>query len=202
MGTRFAAFEACTSPSLGLRLGRHRRVVGAGNLQPLTFADVHRINGSSRAQGATRGIQQTVHNSHNLTEQVGRWNNRSSPVPRLGRFLDGCAALDRDVELLLRDGWNTSVSPSCHHRGVLPSGARTRHQPARTYGAGHHGTALALVRLHFETTVRAAWVQIGATEDWLNKFTEPVPAGSMKEPSLGPPIPSMLDAIEARAHGT
>ncbi len=66
-------------------------------------------------------------------------------------------------------------------------------------GAGHHGTALALVRLHFETTVRAAWVQIGATEDWLNKFTEPVPAGSMKEPNLGPPIPSMLDAIEAIA---
>lgn len=33
----------------------------------------------------------------------------------------------------------------------------------------------------------------------LSKFTESVPAGSFQEPSLGPPIPSMLDAIEAHA---
>lgn len=118
---------------------------------------------------------------------------------RLGGFLDGCAALDRDVELLLRDGWNTASARHVITMGFCKAALEHAISQRVLMGAGHHGTALALVRLHFETTVRAAWVQIGATEDWLNKFTEPVPVGSLKEPSLGPPIPSMLDAIEARA---
>lgn len=117
----------------------------------------------------------------------------------LGRFLDGCAALDRDVELLLRDGWNISSARHVVTMGFCRAALEHAISQRVLVGAGHHGTALALVRLHFETTVRAAWVQIGATEDWLNKFTEPVPDGSLKEPSLGPPIPSMLDAIEASA---
>lgn len=118
---------------------------------------------------------------------------------RLGRFLDGCAALDRDVELLLGAAWNTSSTRNIITMGFCRAALEHAISQRVLLGAGHHGTALALVRLHFEATVRAAWVQIGAKEDWLDKFTEPVPDGCLKEPSLGPPIPSMLDAIESIA---
>ena len=117
----------------------------------------------------------------------------------LGQFLDGCAALDKDVEQLLVAGWNTSSSRHAITMGFCRAALEHAVSQRVLVGAGHHGTALALMRLHFETTVRAAWVQIGATEDWVKNFTEPVPIGSLKEPTMGPPIPSMLDAIEARA---
>lgn len=117
----------------------------------------------------------------------------------LGQFLDGCAALDKDVEKLLAAGWNTSSSRHAITMGFCRAALEHAVSQRVLMGAGHHGTALALMRLHFETTVRAAWVQIGAAEDWVKNFTEPVPIGSLKEPTLGPPIPSMLDAIEARA---
>ena len=35
--------------------------------------------------------------------------------------------------------------------------------------------------------------------DWLEAFATPVPPGILKEPTLGPPLPSMLDAIEPSA---
>lgn len=118
---------------------------------------------------------------------------------RLGRFLDGCAALDRDVELLLRGGWNTSSARHVITDGVLPSGARTRHQPARTCrgrpprdGPSPGATAL---RDNCPRCVGADW----ATEDWLNKFTEPVPAGSMKEPNWSSHTLDVGCAIEAIA---
>lgn len=117
----------------------------------------------------------------------------------LGQFLDGCAALDKDVEKLLAAGWNTSSSRHAITMGFCRAALEHAVSQRVLMGAGHHGTALALMRLHFETTVRAAWVQIGAAEDWVKNFTEPVPIDSLKEPTLGPPIPSMLDAIEARA---
>jgi hypothetical protein len=65
-------------------------------------------------------------------------------------------------------------------------------------GIGNNGTALALVRLHFETVVRAIWVQQGAKDDWLEQFTSPIALGDLSEPQIGPPIPSMLDTIEVK----
>jgi hypothetical protein len=51
-----------------------------------------------------------------------------------------------------------------------------------------------------------------AKEDWLDKFSAPVPDGELSEPQMGPPIPAMIDAIGAvagpaatelqRLHGT
>ncbi|MDP3812173.1 MAG: hypothetical protein Q8Q78_14310 [Hydrogenophaga sp.] len=117
----------------------------------------------------------------------------------LGQFLDGCGALDADVDRLLRDGWNTSSSRQVITMGFCRAAFEHAVSQRVLIGAGHHGTALALVRLHFETTVRAAWTLFGASEDWLAKFVEPVPDGSYREPNLGPPIPSMLDAIEVHA---
>ena len=125
--------------------------------------------------------------------------NELADFARLGKFLDGCAALDRDVEQLLRQGWTTSsprqVITMAYCKAALEHAVSQR----TLVGLGHHGTALALIRLHYETTIRAAWVQLGASDDWLQAFSNPVPAGSFKEPTMGPPIPSMLDAIEAVA---
>lgn len=120
----------------------------------------------------------------------------------LGQFLDGCAALDADVDCLLRDGWNTSSSRQVITLGFCRAALEHAVSQRVLIGAGHHGTALALVRLHFETTVRAAWTLLGASDDWLAKFVEPVPDGSFRESNLGPPIPSMLDAIEVHAPDT
>lgn len=118
---------------------------------------------------------------------------------RLGQFLDGCAALDRDVEQLLREGWTTSSPRQVIAMAFCKAALEHAVSQRVLIGQGHHGTALALIRLHYETTIRAAWVQLGAKDDWIKAFTEPVPAGSLKEPTLGPPIPAMLDAVEANA---
>lgn len=118
---------------------------------------------------------------------------------QLGQFLDRCASLDADVEELLRNGWNTSTSRHVITMGFCRAALEHAISQRLLLGSGQHGTALALVRLHFETTVRAAWILLGASDDWLNKFTEPVPVGSLEETHLGPPILSMLNSIEARA---
>lgn len=115
---------------------------------------------------------------------------------RLGRFLDGCEALDRDVERLLHAGWNTSSARHVVTMGFCRASFEHAVSQRVLIGTGQHGTALALMRLHFETTVRAAWVLLAAKDEWISKFTEPVQDGSLKEPSMGPPIPSMLDAVE------
>lgn len=65
--------------------------------------------------------------------------------------------------------------------------------------AGLTGTGMALCRLHFEAVVRAAWTHQGASDKWLETFATPVPEGAHREPTMGPPIPSMLDAFALHA---
>lgn len=125
--------------------------------------------------------------------------HQSSEFSALGRFLDDCASLDKDVEeLLLR-----ALTTSSKRQAIAFGFCRAAHEHAVSQrlliGLGHTGTALALMRLHFEATVRAAWTLLSASDGWLNKFTEPVPPGSLDEPQLGPPIPSMLDGIAVHA---
>ncbi|MCY1554946.1 hypothetical protein D9M68_915600 [compost metagenome] len=47
--------------------------------------------------------------------------------------------------------------------------------------------------------VRAAWTGQGASEKWIEAFTTPVEAEGHKEPTTGPPIPSMLDTFGQHA---
>jgi len=126
-------------------------------------------------------------------------NSEFSGFATLGRFLDGCVTLDMDVEELLQRGLNTSSERQVISFGFCRAAFEHAVSQRLLIEAGHTGTALALTRLHFETTLRAAWTLLGATDEWLRKFTEPVPLGSLDEPQLGPPIPSMLDAIESHA---
>ena len=118
---------------------------------------------------------------------------------RLGQFLDDCASLDRDVERLLRQAWTVTSRRQLIAMAFCKASLEHAVSQRVLIGSGHNGTALGLIRLHYETTIRAAWVRFGAKDDWLEAFTEPVPEGSLKEPVMGPPIPSMLDTIEPNA---
>lgn len=113
----------------------------------------------------------------------------------LSRMLSASGALDDDVRSLLESGWNTS-SPR-HVICMAYCKAAVVHAISQRVliEDGLHGTALSLIRLHFETVVRAAWVLHGAKDDWLVKFSAPVAPGDLSEPQMGPPIPAMLDAI-------
>lgn len=117
----------------------------------------------------------------------------------LGRFLDRCREFDSDVDRLLHEGWN--VRSKRHVITMAYCRAALEHAVSQRVliEAERHGTALALIRLHFETTVRAVWALLGAKDDWLDKFTTPIPDGELKEPVMGPPMPSMLDAVETVA---
>lgn len=58
--------------------------------------------------------------------------------------------------------------------------------------SGMHTAALALVRLHFESTVRAIWLFHGASDEWLDRFAAPMDPGQIAEPVLGPNVDAML----------
>lgn len=126
-------------------------------------------------------------------------DQQASDCAGLGWFLDGCGSLDHDVEQLLREAWSTSSLRQIIAMAFCKAALEHAVGQRLLIGSGQHGTALALIRLHFETTIRAAWACFGAKDDWLKAFAEPVPPGSFKEPTLGPPLPSMLDAIEPSA---
>ncbi|MDD0839297.1 hypothetical protein PSQ40_12000 [Curvibacter sp. HBC61] len=123
-------------------------------------------------------------------------NQELADYQRLGGFLDRCSAFDSEVEGLLQDGWTTSSTRHVVAMGFCKAAFEHGVSQRLLVSEGLYGTALSLIRLHFETTVRAAWVLYAASESWLKDFTALVPTGSLKEPSLGPPIPAMLDAIE------
>lgn len=65
--------------------------------------------------------------------------------------------------------------------------------------SGMHTAALALVRLHFEATVRAIWLHHGASDEWLDRFAAPMVPGQLAEPVLGPNVDAMLQTLAKTA---
>lgn len=106
-------------------------------------------------------------------------------------------ALDADVTALLERGWNISSQRQAVCMAYCKAALEHAISQRVLIGDGLHGTALSLIRLHFESVIRAAWVLYGAKDDWLGKFSAPVLPGDLTEPQMGPPIPAMLDAIAA-----
>ena len=64
-------------------------------------------------------------------------------------------------------------------------------------------TATTLVRPTFEALVRAIWCMGCASDDWIMKFLSPNPdaLASDAETAMGPPVPKMLDEIQAHHPG-
>jgi hypothetical protein len=110
--------------------------------------------------------------------------------------LVACEALDLEVYAVLESGWNTSSQRQVICMAYCKAAVVHAISQRVLIENGLHGSALSLIRLHFETVVRAAWVLHGARDDWLEKFSAPVQPGNLSEPQMGPPIPAMLETIE------
>ncbi len=91
-------------------------------------------------------------------------------------------ALDEDVYALLETGWNVTSQRLAICMGFCKAAVEHAISQRVLIEAGLHGTALSLIRLQFETVVRAEWVLHGAKDDWLVKFSTPVLAGDLNEP--------------------
>lgn len=65
--------------------------------------------------------------------------------------------------------------------------------------AGLDVSGFAMVRLQFEAVIRAVWILECAKDDWLERFSAPVPNGQLEEPVLGPPVEAMLSTISKKA---
>lgn len=121
-----------------------------------------------------------------------------SAEDRLALLLHQSEALDNDLAKLLRKC--APASPRAVISLALSQAAFEHAVSQRVLiAAGLSGTAMALCRLQFEAVVRAAWTGQGASEKWLEAFTTPVEGEGHKEPIMGPPIPSMLDAFAQHA---
>ncbi|MDP3821703.1 MAG: hypothetical protein Q8R33_09520 [Burkholderiales bacterium] len=111
------------------------------------------------------------------------------------QFIDISGALDADLREMLgalrfpRDARGAATIRVCEV--AMQHGTSQR----LLLVAGLHLTAMALVRLHYESVVRALWMQVGAKEDWIQKFAGPIPEGQLSEPVLGPPVDAMLDRL-------
>lgn len=117
----------------------------------------------------------------------------------LASLLTASATLDADLYSLLEDAWNDSSQRHIVCLAFCKAAIEHAASQRVLIGDGLHGTALSLIRLHFESVVRAAWVLYGAKDEWLAKFCAPVPIGDLSEPQMGPPLPVMLGAIESVA---
>ena len=117
----------------------------------------------------------------------------------LAKILSLSEMFDDDIYALLEKCWNLSSQRQVICFGFCKAAVEHAVSQRILIGVGLHGTALSLIRLHFEAVLRAAWVLHGAKDDWLVKFSAPVPIGVLDEPQMGPPIPAMLDAIKLHA---
>jgi|SRR5450830_57498 len=117
----------------------------------------------------------------------------------LAEMLSLSASLDDDLTALLERAWNTSTQRLAICMAFCKAAVEHAISQRVLIEAGLTGTALSLIRLQFETVVRAAWILHGAKDEWLIRFSLPVPDGELNEPQMGPPIPAMLDAIKIHA---
>lgn len=69
-------------------------------------------------------------------------HHERSSFALLGRFLDGCATLDRDVEALLHAGWNTSSKRQAISLGFCRAAFEHAGSQRLLIEAGHTGTVL------------------------------------------------------------
>ncbi len=95
-------------------------------------------------------------------------------------------SLDEEIRRLME-----SARPPTTPRGIAAAEmcwAAMQHGASQRIliSAGCGLTAMALASVHYESVVRSLWVQLCATDDWI----EPVP---------GPPVASMLDRVDAMA---
>jgi hypothetical protein len=84
-------------------------------------------------------------------------------VDELVQMLSLSAAFDDDLMALLEKSWNNSSQRFVICMAFCKAAVEHAISQRVQIESGLHGTALSLIRLQFETVVRAAWVLHGAT---------------------------------------
>ncbi|MCO5401515.1 DUF6988 family protein [Ralstonia soli] len=62
---------------------------------------------------------------------------------------------------------------------------------------GLFASGIALVRPQFETLVRGIWLLYGATEEWVDKLSEPLTVNSARQANEGPSLSEMLKKLDS-----
>jgi hypothetical protein len=60
-------------------------------------------------------------------------------------------------------------------------------------------SAVALLRVQFETVTRALWLHFAASDERIERFAELIDSRSLKEPANAPGMQEMIDALAQRA---
>jgi hypothetical protein len=72
------------------------------------------------------------------------------------------------------------------------------HSVRTLVAVGNPTSAIAMIRLQFETTVRAIWILFAADEEWASRYITPIGSGPVNEPRT-PSMDEMLVAIHKNA---
>jgi hypothetical protein len=121
--------------------------------------------------------------------------NAEAEPSLLEKMLGGSAELAEALAALLTHGGPPSSLRGLVAWGMASASLQHWHGQQLLIAHGLEVPAMAHVRLQFETAIRSIWLLRGATNDWVQRFAEPVPDGDMREPVMGPPIDSMLATI-------
>ena len=112
----------------------------------------------------------------------------------LKSMLEQSWALDTDLAALMEALPPPTTSRQAIVRGMCTTSHSHYHSQRVLIEVGTTPTALALVRLHYESVVRSLWYAAGATEDWIDRM-KLENSKENGEPVLGPPVDSMLNRL-------
>jgi hypothetical protein len=121
------------------------------------------------------------------------------PADALDDMLDRCERFEGDLAPLLAHPRRPSSRRALLTLALCDVATEFWKAQRLLIRSGMHTAALALVRLHFEATVRSIWFFHGASDEWLDRFAAPMAPGQLAEPVLGPNVDAMLQTLAKTA---
>jgi len=112
----------------------------------------------------------------------------------LKSMLEQSWALDEDLSTLMDALPAPITSRQAIVRGMSTTSHSHYHSQRVLLEVGTTPTVLALVRLHYESVVRAFWFAAGATDEWIDRM-KLENSKENGEPVMGPPLDAMLDRL-------
>lgn len=114
-------------------------------------------------------------------------------------ILEKSKKIARDINLLLQDAKQPATKRGLITVALCQVAIEHTSSQRILIETNHHVSALALVRLTFESLVRSIWIHHCASDDWIKQLTSPMEPGQLSEPIMGPPMESMLQSIDKAA---
>ena len=112
----------------------------------------------------------------------------------LKSMLEQSWALDEDLSALMNALPAPITSRQAIVRGMSTTSHSHYHSQRVLLEVGTMPTVLALVRLHYESVVRALWFAAGATDEWIDRM-KLENSKENGEPVMGPPMDAMLERL-------